>query len=506
MTLEDLSGANVDPRESARLQSLPEEKVGATAKRAAAWSLIQICGERATQAGVFILTARLLGPADFGRAAVAVAPALIANYALQGITQAVIQREDTSPSYLSACLACAIGTSVLMAMLIFAAAPMVSSAVGDPLVGELMRVSALAPAFTGVGLVPEGILSRQFSFAVLAVRRPLAIFTGGGLSIVLAYWGAGPWSIIAQTLLAAAIGSLVCLVAFPATSWSRFSRLDWQNAWSNSAKLMARLVLEVAGQRLPEIALGLLAGPSAAGLFRLAKAILDLVTSVLFYPISAGLLPVFARLSSDPRKLETLVRNISVASVVFICAPALGFSVFSVEITRMTLGPAWAPAADIMMSFAFALPVLGMVAAISPFMIATQQANTLLQCSAAQLLAAMVLVSTGALWDVVLASFGFSLSLCLGAGMLWFRFLARCSREDVRLLREATSLVILMAAWLTVVFLFRGTLVAGWFSVATFATSITLYILIVTLFFPRLGANALQTIAPGWRDLRKGVR
>ncbi|WP_086999748.1 oligosaccharide flippase family protein [Rhizobium sullae] len=491
---------------STATQELASNKMRATAIRGAAWSLVQICAERATQASVFLITARLLGPTDLGMAAMAVAPALIANHALQGVTQTVIQREDAGPGYLSACFVCAIGSSLLMAMLIVAAAPILSSAVGDPLIDDLMRASALAPALTGIGLVSEGLLARKFAFSVLAIRRPLAILTGGALSIALAYFGGGAWSIIAQTILAAATGSLVCLAALPAFPRSRFSKSDWQSASSSVAKLMGRLVLDAAGQRLPEVTLGLLAGPAAAGMFRSAKALLDLVTSVLFYPISAGLLPIFARMSGDPQKLESFILNISLASLVLFCVPAFGFSIFSAQIVGIALGSAWIQVADIMMIFALALPVLALVASVPSFMIATQQAGTLLQCSAVQLLAGIALVAIGALWDVALASFGFVLSICLGAGMLWSRSLARSARVDAQLIREAIALVAMVEVSLAVLFLFRRALVSDWFSVTSFATSLALYIGIVAVFFPGLVASTLQALPPRWRVLPKWLR
>ncbi|OWK26043.1 hypothetical protein AJ87_47670 [Rhizobium yanglingense] len=65
------------------------------------------------------------------------------------------------------------------------------------------------------------------------------------------------------------------------------------------------------------------------------------MTSVLFYPISAGLLPIFARMSGDSQKLESFILNISLASVVLFCVPAFGFSIFSAQIVRIALGSAW---------------------------------------------------------------------------------------------------------------------------------------------------------------------
>ncbi|PST27155.1 hypothetical protein C7U60_02385 [Mesorhizobium plurifarium] len=482
-------------------EGLAGDQVRSTATRGVAWSFVQICAERASQAAIFIITARLLGPADFGMAAMAVAPALIANHTLQGITQSVIQRDDLGPGYVGASLACAIGSSLLMAMLIVAAAPMVSYIVGDDLAGDLMRVSALAPALAGVGLVQEGMLARRFAFSVLAVRRPLAILVGGALSIALAYLGFGAWSIIAQTVLVAATGSLVCLMAMPVVPASRFSKTEWRDASSSATKLMGRQVLDVASQRLPEALLGFLAGPVAAGLFRLAKALLDLAKSILVYPISAGLLPVFARMSGDRQKLESFALNVCVASVVIVSMPALGFAVFSPMIIRIAAGPAWMQTADVMMIFAMTLPPLALVAAIPSFMIASQQAGALLWCSAAQLLAAMALVALGALWDVVIASFGFTLSLYIGAGLLWSRSLARSAGRDRQTIREAFSLVALIEISLAAVFLFRHAFASDRFSIAVFAISLAVYIGFVPIAFPRLAECTLQALPARWRGL-----
>ena len=114
------------------------------------WSFLQISSERLVQAAVFLVTARLLGPGEFGVAALAIAPAAIATHVMRGVVIAVVQRPHETEGFLSACFWFALAISVAMSFVMIVFAPAAGAILHLPQIVPLMSVCAIAPVVSAL--------------------------------------------------------------------------------------------------------------------------------------------------------------------------------------------------------------------------------------------------------------------------------------------------------------------------------------------------------------------
>ena len=126
------------------------------------WSLFQIVSERLVQTAVFLIAARLLGPSEFGLAALVVAPTAIATHVVRGVVQALVQKPAPTRSFLSACFWFALAVSLAMSAVLVGIAPIVASTLDAPEYVPLMLVCAVAPIAAAIGVVSEGSANSRF--------------------------------------------------------------------------------------------------------------------------------------------------------------------------------------------------------------------------------------------------------------------------------------------------------------------------------------------------------
>ena len=161
-----------------------------------------------------VALARLLTPAEFGHAAVALTVvALAAIIGPAGVTAGIVQRQELDEHHVggAALLACAAGLLLTIATAIFA------RAVGEALFGdETARLLALAsPAWlvVSLGAVPQSLLLRELRFGRIAFIEAVAAIAGAATAVGMAVFGAGP-----EALVVGALTTLTVVTAMTAVS------------------------------------------------------------------------------------------------------------------------------------------------------------------------------------------------------------------------------------------------------------------------------------------------
>ena len=254
------------------------------------WAAMQLGVERVLQLLIFLVVARTIGPANFGLAAIAIAPSIIIGSAIQTLSQpaATISGTDRAEErqFETICLLLGgLGTIIILALAYFVR-------FGDTL-REMMAVAGFSSAFYSVGCVAEGRLVRNLEFRSLAIRRTSAVFIGGIACVLAAFAGFGAWAMILQLVFASLVSSGLALVTAKHTpgidlgiSWP-FFRAAFNTLGGNA--------LSQASGRLVDVVIGWGAGAPAAGLYRAARTVVDMLATLIFNPFSGVFLAMCTR-------------------------------------------------------------------------------------------------------------------------------------------------------------------------------------------------------------------
>ena len=163
-----------------------------------------------------IALARLLAPAEFGRAAVALIFVPLAGIlTFEGFASALVQRESIEDSHRrSAALRSVLG-GLLLSLILLGLCPLLWQPIFG---GATTRLIALiSPVFllAALAAVPRAILWRDLRFRALSVVDMIGLVAGNGVAVALALAGLGAKAIVIGALVQVGSSSLVLTIVSP---------------------------------------------------------------------------------------------------------------------------------------------------------------------------------------------------------------------------------------------------------------------------------------------------
>lgn len=320
-------------------------------------------GDRVISALITFVLAGLLGPRDFGIISIALIYINFMQMFLdQGLASALIQKKDLQQEHCDAVFWTNLVTSlsfVALTMLISGWWARINHA---PDLARVLSVLSLCIPIEGLSIVQSAMVRREMDFKTLTIRSNVSVVIGGVTGLVMAFLGFGAWALVGQQLARDLSG---LLLLWKLGHWR--PRLEF--SWKHLRDLLSFSLHSFVGglgvfadMQAGSILLGVLFGPVAVGLYRLADKLMGSVVSMATTSIQGVSLPEFSRLQDQPEELrKSALSCIKLSSIVTI--PALvGMTVVSGPLMA-TLGPKWIPATD-------ALKILclqGMIFALSFF-------------------------------------------------------------------------------------------------------------------------------------------
>jgi polysaccharide transporter, PST family len=295
-----------------------------------------------------VLLARLLTPADFGLIAmVGSCVGIVGVLQDLGLNQAIIQRQVISRAQLSALFWLSVASSLVLAVSLALCAP------GIAWFFKESRLTLLAVAFAGVVAlggtqsVQLVLLNREFRFKALAVIDVLAATAGATAGVTMAWLTLSYWSLFVSSL-ASAIMSVACV-------WLMCSFRPGRPSFEGDFREIVHFGSGVSGfhfvnyfaRNADNILIGRFYGSEALGLYDRAYRFLLFPLSQILSPLGRVLLPLLARLQSEPERyrkayIEAITLLMSAAQ------PGLIFSiVFAQDVFLILFGPKWTAAVPV---------------------------------------------------------------------------------------------------------------------------------------------------------------
>jgi O-antigen/teichoic acid export membrane protein len=307
------------------------------------WATLDSWASEIANLALYLLLARLLGPAEFGLAALAsVFTTLAASLTVYSVVPVIVQKPDLEPADCDAVFLLTMAGSTLAALLFLLVAPAIAGLFGEPELAGILGWLSLGLVLQAVGAVPLGLLTRELRFGATARRSLLMIACGGAVGIGMAMAGWGAWALVGQHVTGAAVGSVVLLAA---TGWRPGLRARWRHAratWSFIASSVGNRLLTFADERGPQLIIGYLLGPAATGLYNMAIRLVEVMTRLFVVPINQIVMPAFARAQGDQGRTRRLLRT-TLATGALVSAPAfLGAAVLAPGFVAVAFGERWA--------------------------------------------------------------------------------------------------------------------------------------------------------------------
>jgi O-antigen/teichoic acid export membrane protein len=249
-----------------RRDVVDREALAGAAFSAVRWTgLARMAGEVVAFAATVAL-ARLLTPADFGYAAVAmVATSIALQTGQQGLTAPLVQRPAVDREHLRVTVLLSIVLGVVLGALVALLGEPLSEPIFGEGIAELVPLTAPFFVLAGLAAVPQAVLERSLKFRRLGlvyVARMVATAIG---SVSLAVAGVGAESLVLGPLVGVSVATALLLAAagLPRPAWHRAEAREilhfgLPSLGSGLANIGAQHIdYAVVAARLPPAAVGL---------------------------------------------------------------------------------------------------------------------------------------------------------------------------------------------------------------------------------------------------------
>ncbi|MFV0536203.1 MAG: lipopolysaccharide biosynthesis protein [Dysgonomonas sp.] len=172
------------------------------------WSFIDKGGQQVIQFVIFYVLARLIAKDEIGVVGVLALFTAVANLLQDsGFSSALIRKKEVSPQEYTSVFYFNISISIFIYIVLFLAAPAISSFYEKPILTNLSRFIFLAFVFNAFATIQNINLIKKLDFKSNTRITLLAGCISGLVAIVMAYYGFGVWSLAAQQVLQALLRS-----------------------------------------------------------------------------------------------------------------------------------------------------------------------------------------------------------------------------------------------------------------------------------------------------------
>ena len=231
--------------------------------------------------------ARIVGPAELGVGAAAVAVHVLFWVGVNALfADAIVQRPALDAEAASSAFWASVSVGVAAALFQAGAGPLLAAALGDHRLVGMALLLALPLPLVGAGGVVQGILTRERAYKVLAGRALIGQGFGTLCGIAAALAGAGAWALVLQQCVTSAFGALALLLRARWRPRGTFRRAPVLALLRTGLPLTASTLVQQSRYRLFALLIGGAAGPAALGVvhlaFRLSDTVRDLALTALW--------------------------------------------------------------------------------------------------------------------------------------------------------------------------------------------------------------------------------
>lgn len=336
-------------------QSLKDKTI-----KGVAWSGIDNVAQYAVTFVVGIVLARLLSPDDYGLLGIiAIFTAICTSIINGGFTNALIRKKDVIEDDYNTAFIVNLSMSILLYVVIFLCSPSIASFFEREELTLLTRVTSISIILGALAIVPQTRLTKRIDFKTQTKITIIASVSSGVIGIVMALFGCGVWSLVAQQISGNLLRTVLLWVFNKWFPYLRFSKSSFRSLFGFGWKLMVSGLLDTLWKELYQVVVGKYYSAATLGQYTRAKQFSQLFSSNLTAVIQRVTFPVLSNIQDEKTRMVGAYRRIikSTMFVTSICMFALG--AMSEPLLYCLIGPKWHEAATY-------LPLICVVGSLYP--------------------------------------------------------------------------------------------------------------------------------------------
>ncbi len=314
-------------------------------KKSVGWTFLARGGIVLVTVGGGAVLARLLTPEQFGIVAAAkLFTGIATRFGNLGFGMSLIQRKEITPDHVSTLFTSMVATHGSICLLLMGIGYFLGGVIDkNPMVGNVLCVMALDFALMPFSTVSTCLLQRKMGFKCISVASFLDHVSSAVLAIILAFAGLGVWSLAIGSVGASLVGTIVMMVG--AGFWPRIKfvpqamkELSRYGIWMMLGNLM-----NYAKENVDYLIVWRQLGHAQLGLYEKAFRLMDVTVKEFTKKIGGVLFAAFTKIHEDRGRFRAAYRKVNLVQSLIVYPLTLGMLVTAPPLVVVVYGPKWEP-------------------------------------------------------------------------------------------------------------------------------------------------------------------
>lgn len=290
---------------------------------------------------ISIIIARILNPNDYGIVSLVTIFFTFANvFVIGGLNTALIQKKDANPSNYGAVLIYSIVLSILIYLILFFLAPVISNAFSENSITLMIRIMGISLPVNAIKSIYCASVSSKLEFKKFFFATLIGSIISGVLGIYFALNGLGPWALIIQQLTNIFVGTLA-LVSCTKLSFKFNNFKESVPLFKYGYKILLSNLLATIYSEASPLAIGIRFDNDDLSYYTKGRSFPSMLSSSIISTFSAVLFPMLAKYQDDKEKILKYTRMYMKLSSFCVFPLLLGFFAVADNFVIVLLTDKW---------------------------------------------------------------------------------------------------------------------------------------------------------------------
>lgn len=295
---------------------------------------------------VGLVLARLLSPDEYGLIGICLIFTTVLNGIVDsGFSNALIRKKDVTEEDYNTMFMTNMVISIVLYVLLFISAPLVSDFFHREELTALVRVTGLVLFFNALSITQITILTKKIDFKTKTKASLASAIISGIIGIAMAFMGYGVWALVYQQLSKQFLYT-ICLWVLNRW-WPKFTfyKESFKYMWGFGWKLLASGILNNVWNQLYQVVIGRCYTSSTLGHYTRANEYANVFSSNLTAIIQRVSYPVLAEIQDDKERMVQGYRKIIKVTMFVTAVCMISLGAVSEPLIYTLIGTKWHEAA-----------------------------------------------------------------------------------------------------------------------------------------------------------------
>lgn len=308
------------------------------------WRFMERFGAYAVSFVVSVILARILDPEAYGTIAlVTVFTNILQVFVESGLGRALVQKKEAEDIDFSSVFYFNMTVCLLLYCGLFAFAPYIAQFFNNIELTSVIRVLGIILIISGLKNVQQAYVSRKMLFKKFFYATLIGTLFSAVVGIWLAYWGAGVWALVAQSLANALVDTLMLWITVKWRPKKCFSLQRLKGLLSYGWKLLIAALVGSLSDNLRQLFIGKLYTSADLAFYNKGDQIPSIVNGNVNAAIDSVIFPVMAEAQDNKESVKNMTRR-AITTSTYIMAPIyIGLACCAETLIRILLTEKWLP-------------------------------------------------------------------------------------------------------------------------------------------------------------------